>query len=1341
MMVEKAPRTRHCRRTDNQMTDNRKKVALIRNALKTLMHGDRIALHRRLDRLTRSRNKLAEEVFSRRLADMETAVRDARERKHYRRERVPRFEDLSHLPITTAKTAIIDSIRHHPVTIVSGETGSGKTTQIPKFCLTAGRGIAGKIACTQPRRIAATTVASRIAEELGEAVGRSVGYKIRFQDKTDPDAFIKVVTDGILLAEAQGDPWLNEYDTIIVDEAHERSLNIDFVLGILKRLVQRRKNLKLIITSATIDTEKFSKAFGDAPVIEVSGRLFPVETRYFIDDDDAEDKDERTHVERAVRAVDQLTRQQARGDILVFMPTEQDIRETCEILEGRGFARTLILPLFARLGAAGQKKVFVSTAARKIIVATNVAETSITIPGIKYVIDTGLARISQYVPRSRTTSLPVVRISRSSADQRKGRCGRVENGVCIRLFAEADYLDRPLFTQPEILRANLADVILRMIALKLGDIADFPFIDRPAEKSIRDGFNLLEELGAIQRKGAGQAYRLTGNGRIMARMPIDPRLSRMLIEARREGCLDEIMVIAAALSIQDVRERPPDKEELADQAHRPFVDPLSDFVTILNIWRAIHDDRGPRTMNELKKFCRRHFLSFRRIREWRDIHRQIAAVLKEQRLSPLPAEAPLPDLDADTDQPFHPRYAAIHRSILSGFLSNIAMQKEKVFFRAAKDREVMIFPGSGLFKHPGNWIVAAEMVETSRLFARKAAVIDVAWLEPLGGELCRRSWSDPHWERKREEVVAREQVTLFGLPIVQDRRVGFGRIDPQQAADIFIRSALIDGDVRQPLAFMRHNAELMEEVRGMEDRIRRRDILVEDEVLVAFYMKRLPGVCDMRTLKNRIRKKGGDRFLRLTRQMLTRYLPDRYVLDQFPRQLDLGHRVLDCDYAFEPGAETDGVTVTIPAETTGDVPRQELDWLVPGLLEEKITALIRGLPKTHRVKLVPVADTVQTIIREMPRGRESLPTALSRFLFERMQVDIPAAAWSVDSLPDHLKMRLAITDADGQVVASGRDESLLDRQAADRRLPGGLKPLRKQWERGGIADWDFGDLPDMLSVKDRQGKSWRVYPRLEADGDDIRLRVFTDPQAADAAHPGGVAALFARRFADDLKFLKRNLKLPGLLKRQVHYFGGMAAVESQLVQCVTGELFAVGLLTRADFDAHAAKLVEMRIHQCGQDLRDAVIAVIEAHHEAQCRILEVERQRIPAALVGQFLQTLKDELARLLPKDFVRLYDHQRLTHMVRYLTTVSIRVQRGLTDLEKDRARQARVAPFVETLNRMLTSVDAATSDDKREALEAFFWMIEEYKVSLFAQEVGTDGPVSAKRLDKLVSEIERMI
>jgi ATP-dependent helicase HrpA len=662
-----------------------------------------------------------------------------------RRARLPRIVYPPALPILEKRDEIVAAVRKHPVVVITGETGSGKTTQIPKMCLEAGRGLAGLIGCTQPRRIAATTVARRIAEEMEEEIGRSVGYKIRFDDRTPRSAFLKIMTDGILLMEAQTDPLLRSYDTIIVDEAHERSLNIDFILGILKNILLRRRDLRVVITSATIDTEKFSRTFDNAPIIEVSGRLFPVEVRYDPLDRDLEEKGETTHIDAAVRTVEELTGRRRPGDILIFMPTERDIRETRELLNGRLREEAAILPLFSRLTRSEQERVFQPLNLRKIVIATNVAETSLTIPGIRYVIDTGLARISQYNPRSRTAGLPVRAISRSSADQRKGRCGRVENGICIRLFTEEDYLGRPLYTSPEILRANLAGVILRMLSLGLGNIDSFPFIDRPAPKSVRDGIDILLELGAIEReenesRRKTDPWRLTERGRIMARLPIDPRIARMILEAKKEGCLPEILIIASALSIQDPRERPAEKEAQADQMHALFKDPASDFVSLLKIWQRCRDaGDSTKTQNRIRRFCREHFLSYRRIREWRDVHDQLRTILTEQKF--LPAKLPATQIEGVEI------YAAIHRSVLSGYLGHIAAKKEKNLYTATQGRQAMIFPGSGLFNRAGNWIVAAEMVETSRLFARTAANIESAWLEELGGELCRYTYSAPHWEK------------------------------------------------------------------------------------------------------------------------------------------------------------------------------------------------------------------------------------------------------------------------------------------------------------------------------------------------------------------------------------------------------------------------------------------------------------------------------------------------------------------------------------------------------------------------------------------------------------------
>lgn len=1327
-----------------------------------MMHADRITVNRELARLRQIVKKEKGAVVPAvRIEKLDRFAQSCVDRKDKRKKAVPFLNFPDTLPITARKDDIIGAIKDHQVVIVSGETGSGKTTQIPKFCLAAGRGIDGKIGCTQPRRIAATTVSRRIAQEMGENLGESVGYKIRFQDKTGHRSFIKIMTDGILLAETQGDPWLNAYDTIIVDEAHERSLNIDFVLGILKTLVAKRKNLKLIITSATIDTEKFSKAFNDAPVIEVTGRTFPVETRYaFKETPDDNDKD-LTHVEHAVKAVEQIQHQNRFGDILVFMPTENDIRETCDIIYGKKFQNTQVLPLFSRLSAKEQQRVFARNGMRKVIVATNVAETSITIPGIKYVVDTGLARISQYVPRSRTTALPVVPVSRSSADQRKGRCGRVENGICVRLFSEADYLSRPLFNQPEILRSNLAEVILRMIALKLGDVDAFPFIDRPAEKSVKDGFNLLQELGAIRKKKKGAkkpqsitgSYMLTGTGRIMARLPIDPRLSRMLIEGTRQGCLDRMIILAAVLSLQDPRERPIEKEAQADQAHAVFKDPISDFIALLNIWDRFHDRLAAvNSMNQMKKFCKKHFISFKRMREWRDIHMQISAILKEHRVlvsgrsvsgpAKKPNGTPGPQKGNKKKEAFHPLYTAIHKSILSGFLSNIAEKKEKQFFKAAKDRDVMIFPGSGLFKDPGEWIVAAEIVETSRIFARKVARIDPGWLESIGKEQCKSTFSDPHWERDRGAVTASEQVTLYGLVIVKKRPVAYGRINPDEASEIFIRSALVDQDVRQPLPFMVHNKKLVDEIRDLENRVRRRDILIDDEDLVLFYKKRLPGICDMRSLKQVIKKNREDRFLRMNREKLVVYKPDPNELELYPEKLDLGNRVFDCSYAFEPGADKDGVTVAIPSDAVGAVKKEKLDWVVPGLLKEKVTGLVKGLPKPYRKKLVPVSTTVEIILKEMPASGQDLASALSRFVFKRFSVDIPATVWPRDRLPDHLKLRLSIRNAKGKEIWSGRDRTILDRKAPKPDRSKAFSALKKKWEIHGIKQWDFQDLPPVLHMEGNHGDQWTVYPGLKADDDGITLTLFTDRKHAEKAHVKGVRTLLFLHFADDIKFLKKNLTFfhPDI-KEKTRYFGGITSVEKQMLDSVITAAFEKNIRTKDAYESHAEYLAQKKVHTMGQEKVKRVIMIIEAFHHARTQIFGLEQKFRSSAIILGFLQSLREDLDRLIPRHFIGLYDDDRLIHLTRYIKAITIRAQRGVSDVEKDRVKSDQVAPFTEKLKRLLGELSEHTSTEKRAAVEAYFWMIEEFKISLFAQEIKTAFPISAKRLEKKLSEINRMI
>jgi ATP-dependent helicase HrpA len=1342
----------------------RNKMQKIDSLLPKALIVDRYKIGREIARIKRSKTKAPSvEKINKKIFLLEKKLQKSIEKRSWRKINRPEPIYNDALPILSKKDDIIDTISNNPVVIISGETGSGKTTQIPKFCLAAGCGIDGKIGCTQPRRIAAMTVSKRIAEEFGETLGKSVGYKIRFKDKTSPNAFIKIMTDGILLAETQNDPYLTEYDTIIVDEAHERSLNIDFILGILKTLLKKRIDLKVIITSATIDTEKFSKAFEHAPVIEVSGRMYPVEVRYLPTDSIFGNDDEQTHVDMAVHAVDRLLKKTHSGDMLVFMPTEQDIRETCDLLKEKNGKNIAILPLFARLSASEQSRVFSQGLGRKIIVATNIAETSITIPGIKYVIDTGLARISRYTPRSRTTSLPVTSISKSSADQRKGRCGRVENGVCIRLYSEEDYENRPLYTSPEILRANLAEVILRMISLKLGDISSFPFIDEPAPKSIQDGFDLLYELDAIvlessKKKKIKQRFSLTEKGRLMAKMPIDPRLSRMLIEAHSEGCLEPLIVIASALSIQDPRERPSEKAQEADQAQKIFCDPFSDFITLFNIWNKYHDVLNKeKTTGSIKKFCKAHYLSFKRMREWRDIHGQLSEVLKEYGLDnknkavkenritrrPLSKKQKRKSIVSNTE--FSDLYTAIHKSLLSGLLSNIAVKKEKNIFQATKGKEVMIFPGSSLFNMAKEWIVAAELVETSRLFARTCANIDNTWLEKLGGNLCKYTYLQPHWERNRGQVVAYEQVTLFGLIIVPKRKVSYGRINPDQATEIFIQSALVEGDVREKFDFMLHNKNLIDHVKNMEDRIRRKDILVGEADLFDFYLKRLKGCYDIRTLRRHLKQHKNDHFLRMKPEDITRYAPDEKELSLFPDRMELGNLSIDCTYRFEPGSSDDGVTVNIPAPMAPLVPSESLEWLVPGLYREKITTLIKGLPKTFRKKLVPVANTVNIIIREMPKTETSLITALGNFIYTRFRIDIPSSAWPEDLLPDHLKMRISITDEKGKELFSCRDPNMLNHQVSkqtEQVESAEMVAAKNKWERTHITCWDFPDLPEHIVLNDKNSVQWMVYPglqKVDPNEKSVNLRLFQSSEKAIKSHKDGVALLLTLYFSKDLKFLKKMLKLPKDMKKTANYFGGSANLEKRMYERIIKKLFFKNIRSKDAFFAYAESIAQSILSE-GRELLTHSLPVIETYQETRNTIYSLETAHNTNRVILQFLKGLRTELSKLVPETFVDLYDADRMIHLVRYMKALEIRAQRAMIDFEKDRIKSHDTRIYTENLNRLLKGLTDTTSKEKRTAIETYFWLIEEYKVSIFAQELKTSVPVSKKRLEEKLKEIERM-
>ncbi len=1313
-------------------------IETLRRRLPAAMAADRARAARELARLRR-RAAEGEPAPEERLRAIADRLRLSAVRKQERHALVPPLVYDPALPISAHRQAIIDAIRRHPVVIVAGETGSGKTTQLPKFCLEAGRGLDGTIGCTQPRRIAALTVARRIAEELGEEPGRTVGHKIRFHEKTSPGTLVKVMTDGILLAETQRDRDLLAYDTLIVDEAHERSLNIDFILGLLRRLLRRRRDLKLIVTSATIDTEKFAAAFDNAPVIEVSGRMYPV-TIHYRPLDGAGEEEASTHVEAAVVAVDKIVGRGPFGDVLVFMPTEQDIRDTVELLQARRYLGAAILPLFARLSAADQMRVFAPAAGRKIIVATNVAETSLTIPGIRYVVDSGLARIARYSPRTRTTALPVAPVSQASCDQRAGRCGRVADGVCIRLYSQADYESRPRFTQPEILRTNLAEAVLRMIALNLGDIADFPFIDRPADKSIRDGITLLEELGAVTTTDAAHGadarlgnrrLRLTPMGRRMARLPLDPRLSRMLIEARQRGCGPEMAVIAAALSINDVRERPADQSAAADQAHAIFTDRSSDFLALLKIWQAYQAAlAAEKTAGRVRRWARRHFLSPKRLREWGDIHDQLVMVMAEMEAdSPV---SPVPEADAV-------HHGNLHQSILAGFLGNIARRRDKNLYQATHGRQVMIFPGSGLFNRAGEWIVAAEMVETSRLFARTVATIDPAWLEAAGGDLCRRTYTNPRWERRRGEVVADEQVTLFGLVIVAGRTVSYGPIDTEGASDIFIRSALVDGDLARDLPFMAHNRALMDEARGLEDKIRRRDVLVAPEDLCQFYRQRLPAIYSLAGLKRHLKETGGDADLRMTVEDVRRYRPDEDHLADFPDQMAIGGKSFACTYRFAPDSQDDGVTVRVPASVAGTVPPESFDWLVPGFLAEKITALIRGLPKEYRRRLVPVARTVEAILAEMPKsGDEPLVTVLGRIVQRRFGLQIPASAWPTDRLPAHLRTRIAVTGPRGQILAADRDPQVLQAVAApaDDRL---LADLRRRWEREDVGVEDFPDLPESLSVASAAGQ-WVVYPALvEAAEGRIDLRLLSDPAAAETAHRKAVAALYARSLRQDLRRLSRQLALPPEVRPLADCCAGAAAQSEFLFENLVDRFLARDIRSAAAFRSHA-ETVRREIFQAGQVLLESAAVIIKMVYETRQAIFQREPPPGQNSLAAAFYAARRQELGELVPPDFAVRYDPTRLVHLPRYVRALALRVERAAVDLDKDRRKAEAAAPFQQRLQQWRRESSTGESPAKRRRIEDFFWLLEEFKVSLFAQELGTAVPVSARRLENLANEIEGM-
>lgn len=1239
----------------------------------------------------------------------------------------------AHLPISASRQTIIDLIRNKQVVVITGETGSGKTTQIPKMCLAAGRGVGGMIALTQPRRIAAVSIASRIASEMGQACGEAVGYKIRFEEKTSPGTLIKVMTDGMLLSETVNDRYLRAYDTIIVDEAHERSLNIDFILGYLRALLLKRKDLKLIITSATIDTAKFALAFGNAPVVEVSGRMFPVDVRYSPIDPVREEKGETTYVDAAVDCVEKLQNERRFEDILIFLPTEQDIRETCEKLSKR--CSGLILPLYARLSSGQQRLVFAPSEEQKIIVSTNIAETSLTIPGIKYVIDSGLARILEYNPRSQTTGLPVKPVSRSSADQRKGRCGRVQNGVCIRLYTPEDYANRPLYTTPEILRSNLAGVILRMLSLNLGVPTAFPFIDRPQPKSIRDGIEILRDLGALTHADSAEEerYELTPIGKTMSAFPLDPRISRMIIEAQKEGCLNEIAVIAAGLSIQDPRERPYDKMDKATAAHAQFLHAESDFLGYLQLWNRYSDSiEKMQTQNKLRKFCRDHFLSYRRMMEWRDIYHQILEIAGGYQI-PRHRKTAKIDIDQNISD-------KIHRCILSGYLSNIALKKEKNLYTAAKSREVMLYPGSGLFNRGGQWIVAAEIALTSRLFARNAGNIKSEWLEELGREHCRHIYWGAHWEKNRGQVVVSEKVILFGLTIVEQRSVAYDRINPEEARKVFIREALVTGEVGRRLPFLQHNLSLLETLKNMEDKLRTRGIAVDEETIAGLYEKRLPVLSDVRSLVQLIKNRGSDDFLRFSEEDLLAGEPDPLELAQHPDHIQLGNVALPCRYRFEPGRAEDGVTVTVPVGLLTKAASENIERQLPTLLQEKVLHLLKMLPKNFRLKLPHPAQITRLFCEHYADSENALPRALSTFLLNEYKLTVPVDAWTPDKLPAYLNIRYSIIDDSGSEVKTSRDIAGLQKELSETIQTTSLDAYRRQWEKDNITRWDFGALPKHIELKGRHGVTGFAYPALQVSDDGISLRLFSDEQEASVSHGDGVAALYTLHFAEKLRQLKKNITLPSDLKAQASLIGNIRQIEQSILNRTQRDLFTCGIRTAEDFQRHADQ-TNPQILQYGQEIVAAVTPVIRSFAHCRSALDKLTAKNRLNNPVLKFLQTTLAELQALVGVDFPEEYSFDRLREIPRYLKALSIRAERGSLNLSATESRLRDVACYLKIYQDFKDSITIHTSDEKKGKIEELRWMIEEYKISVFAQELKTRYPVSPKRLDQMIQDINNII
>ncbi len=1227
-----------------------------------------------------------------------------------RRQNVPEITYPEALPVCEKREEIARAITDNQVVIICGETGSGKTTQLPKICLEIGRGINGKIAHTQPRRVAARSVAARIAEELKSTPGDCVGYKIRFSDHTRDSSYVKLMTDGILLAETQGDRFLNQYDTIIIDEAHERSLNIDFLLGYLRQLLPKRRDLKVIITSATIDPQRFSRHFSNAPIIEVSGRTFPVDILYRPQLEAEEGAQTRDLQQAILDAVDELSAL-SRGDILVFLSGEREIREVAEALRKHHPPHTEILPLYARLSAAEQNKVFRSHVGRRIVLATNVAETSLTLPGIKYVIDPGTARISRYSHRSKLQRLPIERISQASANQRSGRCGRVSAGVCIRLYSEEDYINRDEFTLPEIQRTSLAAVILQMKSLGFGDIDQFPFVDRPDSRMIKDGQQTLYELGAMDESG-----KLTKTGKQLARLPIDPRIGRMILAAHEECCLTEVLIIAAVLSTQDPRERPLEAQQKADAKHASYKDERSDFLSFLKLWTAYHNNNKKNlSENKLKKFCKSEFISYMRMRDWRDVHKQLTEQVTQMELK-------LNDNPAD--------YANIHRALLTGLLSHVGLKQEGREFLGARNKKFQIFPGSALFKKSPKWLMAGEIVETAKIYARSVAKIEPEWLEEAAAHLIKHNYSEPHWEKKRAMVIGYERLTLYGLVIVPKRKIDFSKVDVKLAREIFIRGALIEGELQSKASFFDKNQALIAEIRNLEHRSRRQDILVEEEVLYDFYDQHLPlTVCDRRSLEKWFTRANSiqQQALLLKKEHLLAKDEAAVSDEDYPPYTILNGSKMKFHYHFEPGHELDGITVEVPLGLLNQLSAAPFEWLVPGLLKDKIVALIKGLPKRLRKNFIPAPQFADACIERMQK-QDSLLTALSKVLLKMTGVEVQHNDWQPDVISQHLCINYRVISQSGKQVAMGRDLSVLQNQQGQAAAQSFSTVEVPGYPKKNIINWDFSVLSEQIEI-DKQGIRAIGYPGLLDEQHSVTLKLFDTSEKARQATLLGLRRLFMLNLTERIRYIEKNM--PNL-QRSCLLFSSVGTCQQLKQDLVQATVDAVCIIAdepvrdKASFNArieHAKKEIIARANE----LAIKVHAILIEYHAVNTRLGSMNKPAWKKTITD-----IHQQLNALVYRGFISATPEKQLPHIRRYIKAIDKRLDKLKLSVAQDERIMTQFSPLLlryeTTFEKSNPSLPARSSSE----LQRYRWMLEELKVSLFAQELKTAVPVSVKRLDK---------